>query len=116
MREGRELGVDAFASVAAFSHVSLPAASRDIHFAHFCEGRTGPSLHKMSCSLLSVRILCVKCHAPLDGASPFLQIYIYIHFYELVYTFDIWNGFVWGLCVFCVFFLGAIGKSGDAFF
>ena len=45
MRAGRELGVDAYASVAAFSHVSLQAASRDTHFAHFCEGRTGPSLH-----------------------------------------------------------------------
>jgi len=33
------------ASVAAFGHVSLQAASRDAHFAHFCEGRTGPSLH-----------------------------------------------------------------------
>ena len=44
MRAGPQLGVDAYASVAAFSHVSLRAASRDTHFAHFCEGRTGPSL------------------------------------------------------------------------
>ncbi len=45
MRAGPQLGVDAYASVAAFGHVSLQAASRDTHFAHFCEGRTGPSLH-----------------------------------------------------------------------
>ncbi len=70
MRAGPQLGVDAFsisnygsamfaqaqpqhsplmlltpaASVAAFGHESLQAASRDTHFAHFCEGRTGPSL------------------------------------------------------------------------
>ena len=45
MRAGPQLGVDAYASVAAFGHESLQAASRDTHFAHFCEGRTGPSLH-----------------------------------------------------------------------
>ena len=45
MRAGPQLRVDAYASVAAFGHESLQAASRDTHFAHFCEGRTGPSLH-----------------------------------------------------------------------
>ena len=71
MRAGPQLGVDAFSisnygsamfaqvqpqhsplmlltltrPSLRFGHAGLQAASRDTHFAHFCEGRTGPSLH-----------------------------------------------------------------------
>ena len=71
MRAGPQLGVDAFsisnygsamfaqvqpqhsplmlltptASAASLGYAGLQAARRNTRFAHFCEGRTGPSLH-----------------------------------------------------------------------
>ncbi|MBR2095138.1 MAG: hypothetical protein IJ908_05960 [Fibrobacter sp.] len=45
MRAGPQLGVDAYASVAAFGHESLQAARRDTHLADFCEGIPWPTLY-----------------------------------------------------------------------